>query len=180
MKYSGQLFSTGDQHSAVLKILHVSEKDCVLVSLTSSEIWCIHDRLIGQPLCLVKEQKITTSDREGSGPVYDLVKINIGEKLQVWGTMDNNTLVLLEKEDKEWRKSYYDIHPYSHHMKVCSHIVCCNFTDENINYYHLWISYRSKGGLICFDASSKKQCGYINCSEILKSNKGIVYEIVFL
>ena len=176
MKYSGRLVSNDLQHSAaILKILHVSELNCVLVSLTSSEIWSVHDRLIGKPPSLVKEQKITTSDRDGSGPVYDLVKINIDGQLQVWGTMDNNTLLLLQKKQHNWSKHYYDVHPYSHHLKVCSHIVCCSFTDdENIKHDHLWISYRSKGGIVCFDARNKAQRGSLNCSEILKSNKGIL------
>ena len=140
----------------------------MLVSLTSSEIWSLYDQLVGTPLSLTKQQCISTADQDGSGPVYDLVKVVVDGQIQVWGTMDNNVLLLLERKDGKWIKSYYNIQPYSHHMKVCSHIVWCSFEEDGYH-DHLWISYRSKGGIMCFDVRSKEQRGSINCTEKLKS-----------
>lgn len=171
VKYSGKLIFGKSQTSAVLKILHIKEEECVLASLTSSEIWSLYDRLVGKPLSVMKQQCISTADQDGSGPVYDLVKVVVDGQIQVWGTMDNNVLLLLERKDGEWNKNYYNIQPYSHHMKVCSHIVWCSFEDDVAGgkQDHLWISYRSKGGIMCFDVRSRKQRGSINCTEKLKS-----------
>jgi serine/threonine protein kinase/ankyrin repeat protein/GTPase SAR1 family protein len=172
VKYSGNLFSSPDQQAAILKILHVNEENCVLISLTSCEVFSVHDRLIGEPPSLAKEQVILTTDREAGGPVYDMVKAEVNGQLQVWGTMDNNTLLLLVKNGQgEWTSSYHDVYPYSHHMKVCSHIVLCSFMEEGTKLDHLWISYRSKGGLVCFDPQAKQQRRTINCTEMLRSKK---------
>ena len=147
----------------------------MLASLTSSEIWSLYDRLVGKPLSLIKQQCISIDDQEGSGPVYDLVKVVVDGQIQVWGTINNNTLLLLERKDGKWIKSYYSIKPYSHHMNVCSHIVWCSFEEDvgGGKQDYLWISYRSKGGIMCFDVRSRKQCGGINCTEKLKSLSGI-------
>ena len=143
----------------------------MLASSTNSEIWSLYDRLVGKPLSLIKQQCISIDDQEGSSPVYDLVKVVVDGQIQVWGTMNNNTLLLLERKDREWIKSYYSIQPYSYHMKVCSHIVWCSFEEDVAGgkQDHLWISYRSKGGIMCFDVRSRKQRGSINCTEKLKS-----------
>lgn len=171
VKFSGKL-SPGKDSSAILKILHVEEENCVLASLTCSQVWSLHDGLIGKPQCIVKEQCIHTNEREGSGPVYDLVKVVVDGCLQVWGTMDNNTLLSLKKRDGLWTTSYHDVVPYSHHMKVCSHIVWCSFEEEGRKCDYVWVSYRSKGGIVCYDVRNKLQKGHINCSERLKGKDG--------
>lgn len=183
VKFSGKLLPTEHESAAILKIIHVEEENCVLASLTSSEVWCLHDKLIGQPKSLAREQLISTTDEGGiGGPVYDLIKVKVDRRLQVWGTMDNNTLLRLEKssESGKWESSYHRLSPYSHHMKTCSHIVWCSFQEEEegkkekTQCDHLWISYRSKGGIICFDLRTLQQRGHINCSERLKSKEGTV------
>lgn len=171
VKYSSRLVRDDEQgHSPILKILHVEEESCVLVTSHNSEVWCFYDTLVGEPSSLIKRQKIVMDDREDCGPVYDMVKIVIDGDVHVWGTMDNNVLVRFTIKDGVWSKTYHSLTPYSHHMKVCSYIVCCSFKGcAGLEEHHLWISYRNKSGIMCIDARTANQIGHINCSEALKT-----------
>ena len=171
VKYSSKI-GQGDSsnHSPILKILHVEEENCVLVASHNLEVWCFHDCLVGEPCCLMKRQRIVMDDREDCGPVYDLVKVVTDGKVRVWGTMDNNVLVQFQIEKGVWSKTYHSVTPYNHHMKVCSYIVCCSFVGLNEREeHHLWVSYRSKSGIMCLDARTGSDVGYINCSEVLQT-----------
>ena len=177
VKYSGKLLQDENSTSPILKILHVEEESCVIVSIHVGELWCLHDRLAGQPTSLVKRQRILMNDRDDCGPVYDLVKVVVDGEVQIWGTMDNNLLILLTIKDGLWCKSYHEITPPNYRMKVCSYIVYCNFNieteeGERLDEHHLWVSYRNKGGLVCIDARTKQQTATLNCTEILKVKDG--------
>lgn len=171
VKYSGQL---PQEPSAILKMIHVEEEGCVMVSVYIGEIYVVHDRLIGQPAGLVKDQHIVMDDRNDCGPVFDLVKVNIEDgRLQVWGTMDNNVLLLLEKREnasgeKEWCKSYYEVSPLGHRLKTCSHVAWCGFVNAaGRRRDHLWITYRNKGGMVKFDLHTRKQVDYVDITHLL-------------
>ena len=111
-----------NKSSSILKILHVEEKSCVLITTHSDEIWSLCDRLVHKT-GLAVQQKILIDDFS----VYDLVKVNLPDGgLEVWGTMDNNTLVLLESDGDKWKWSHHKLKPVAH-MKFCSHVVCCSF-----------------------------------------------------
>ena len=170
VKYSSKLSHDHSGHSPILKILHVAEEQCVLVTAHNSEVWFFHDRLVGDPPGLVKNQFMIMDDRDDCGPVYDLVKVVVDGKIQVWGTMDNNVLVMFTVEKGVWSKEFHSVTPYSHHMKVCSYIVCCTFTVRSgEEQHHLWVSYRNKSGLVCLDARTKQQIGQLNCTEKLQT-----------
>ena len=166
VKYSGQL---PQEPSAILKIIHVEEERCVVVSVYSGEIYVVHDRLIGQPAGLVKHQHIVMNDRDDCGPVFDLVKVKMEDgSFQVWGTMDNNILLLLEKKDNEWCRSYYEIAPLGHRLKTCSHVAWCGFVNgAGHRRDHLWVTYRNKGGMVKFDLHTRKQVDYVDVTQVL-------------
>ena len=172
VKYSGKLFQGAEKGSAVLKILHIQEEACVFVSVHSGHIWCLCDHLVGSGLFI--EQHLALDDQHSCGPVYDLVDSKVDGVQQVWGTMDNNTLLLLEKHDRQWVPFFHKLCPFGTHMRYCSHIVYCNFMDEesDTEQHHLWVSYQNRGGLVCFDAQQKKQRHTFNCSEVLQSSEG--------
>ena len=172
VKYSGKLFQGVEKGSAVLKILHIQEEACVFVSVHSGHIWCLRDHLVEWGLFV--EQHLAMDDQYSCGPVYDLVDAKVDGVQQVWGTMDNNTLLLLEKREGEWVPFFHKLCPFGTHMRYCSHIVYCNFVDEESHkeQHHLWVSYQNKGGLVCFDAQQKKQRHSFNCSEVLQSSDG--------
>lgn len=173
VKYSNQLYKDEALGpAAILKILHVQEKECVFVTVHQSEIWCFHDRLVGKPPNLIPKQRIKTDDRDDGGPVYDLVKVVLDGTVQIWGTMDNNVLIQLTMVNDEWVKHYHTITPPNYQMKVCSYIVCCSYTDSGgAEQCHLWVSYRSKSSIVCLDVRTEQQVGYINCTEALKGTQ---------
>ncbi len=179
VKYSSKIgCSENSEYSPVLKILHIEEEECVLVTVHNSEVWCFHDRLVGDPSSLIKRQRILIDDRDDCGPIYDLVKVKIDGEVKVWGTMDNNVLIEFQIIKGVWSKSYHFVTPYDHHMKVCSYIVYCNFIGLNQQEeHHLWISYRNKSGLMCIDARTGTQIGHINCTQALQTSQGMLYKL---
>lgn len=169
IKYSNKLYKEESGPAAILKILHVQEEECVFVTVHQAEIWCFHDRLVGEPPNLIPKQRIKTDDRDDGGPVYDMAKVVLDGSIQVWGTMDNNVLIQLKMENNVWVKHYHTITPPNHQMKVCSYIVCCTYTDSvGVEQCHIWVSYRSKSSILCVDVRSETQIGHVNCTEELK------------
>ena len=154
-----------NKSSSILKILHVEEKSCVLITTHSDEIWSLCDRLVHKT-GLAVQQKILIDDFS----VYDLVKVNLPDGgLEVWGTMDNNTLVLLESDGDKWKWSHHKLKPVAH-MKFCSHVVCCSFVStEGREERQLWVSYRGRGYLVCFNARERRDHRAINFVELLKT-----------
>lgn len=151
------------QGSAILKILHVQDLGCVLVTTHGEEICVLKDKLFGEAGLAILQQ-ITC------GPVYDLVMVKQPEGgVEVWGTMDNNTLLLLQHNGDQWNTSCYSLATSG---RTCTHIVCCSFAEEGMEERYLWIAYRSRDSIICFDALKKKQLPSINCYHVLKGPQG--------
>ncbi len=94
-------------------------------------------------------------------------------RLEVWGTMENNRLLLLQRTSKTgWKHSQLTIDPKEGRLRLCSHIVCASFTSESgTKERHMWISYRQKSVLVSFDAHTKEQKHILNCADKLKSGK---------
>lgn len=164
--HSWKLPSSDDKPSSILKILHVQEMSCVLVTTHGAEIWSLHDRLVGTTgLQILQHMMIEDC------PVYDLVKVNMPDgRVEVWGTMDNNTLILLELDSSQWKWSLHTLEATGY-LKYCSHIVCCSFTNEGgKEERHLWVSYRNRGGLISFDTQERKQRCLLSVAQVLKNH----------
>ena len=147
----------------------------MLVTTLGAEIWVLHDQVV-QQTGLALQQKIELEDF----PVYDLVKVNLsGERgVQVWGTMDNNTIICLESNEDDWKWNLHQLEPIGH-MKYCSHIVCCSFTTEQgMEERHVWVSYRGRGYLVCFDVQDQKHRCAINCAGVLQTHREGQCEVV--
>ena len=94
-------------------------------------------------------------------------------KLEVWGTMENNRLLLLQRTAKSsWKHSHLTIDPKEARLRLCSHIAAASFTKESgESARHMWISYRQKSVLVSFDAHTKEQRCILNCADKLKSGE---------
>ncbi len=78
--------------SAVLHILHVEETHSILVATVGGDIWSLYDQLV--PGGLKIQDRIILAELS---PFYHLAKVVIEGSVEVWGTMDNDRVLVLEE-----------------------------------------------------------------------------------
>ena len=164
-KFTGKLAVGSSNSSCILNILHVPSISCVLVSTANGDIWSFHDGLTSRGLVI--QCRITLPD---FFQCYHLVAVEreLGGSVEVWGTMDNSQLCLLEsdREGTDWKLQNIVVDTGDSKLRLCSHIALANFKDKRGRQQcHLWISYRSRGVLVAWDASSRQQIAVINCNQ---------------
>ena len=108
--------------------------------------------------------------------MYIIIPLQVvfGEgRLEVWGTMENNRLLLLQRTSRTgWKHSQLVVNPKEARLKLCSHVVCASFTSESgKKERHIWISYRQKSVLVSFNAYTKEQRCILNCADKLRRGK---------
>lgn len=166
-KFAGKLELGGTKASAVLDILHVEESSSVLVATFGGEIWSFCDRLVQGGLRI--EETIFLPD---CNPCYHLVKVNVQGSVEVWGTMDNNRVLLLEKSGSGWTKLEYKSDPKDLKLQLCSYIAHACFTGKDgTTENHIWISYRNRSVLVCWDAKTRQQRCILNCATELRNGE---------
>ena len=159
-KYTGKLVLGFGNPSCILNILHVESISCVLVSTASGEIWSFHDSLA--PEGLIIQCRLTLTD---NFQCYHLVAVESEDSVEVWGTMDNSQLCLLESDGAGWKSQEIKVNTGDPKLRVCSHIALAHFKDKRgVLQNHLWISYRSRGVLVAWDATSRQQIAVVNCN----------------
>ena len=158
----------GARASCILDILHLEKTSSVLVSTISGDIWSFHDRL--SPHGLRIQCRLSLSD---CLPCYHLVAVETDESVEVWGTLDNSQLCLLEKDGSGWKSQEIRVATGDPKLRVCSHIILASFRNKKgVTQNHLWISYRSRGVLVAWDVSSRQQKAVVNCNSFPQLKSG--------
>ena len=159
-KYTGKLIIGVMNPSCVLNILHVESASCVLVSTTNGEIWSFCDSLSVRGLVI--QCRLTLTDNY---QCYHMVAVEREGTVEVWGTMDNSQLCLLESDGAGWRSQEVKVNTDDPKLRLCSHIALAHFKDKKgVTQDHIWISYRSRGVLVAWDAVAREQRAVINCN----------------
>ena len=160
-KFTGKLIVGVGRPSCILNILHVPSASCVLVSTANGVIWAFQDTLTGNGLVI--QCRLTLTDYY---QCYHLVAVEREGEVEVWGTMDNSQLCLLERDaGLQWKSQEIKVNTGDPKLRLCSHIALASFISKRgAMENHLWISYRSRGVLVVVDASSRQQVAVINCN----------------
>ncbi len=170
IRFAGKMaVSGGGPASFVLNILHVEEISCVLVANHSGEIWVFSDRVL--PGGLKIRERISLPD---FSPCFHLVKVLHPDpnKVEVWGTMDHNRVLLLERQNKQWMQVELESSPGDTKLNLCSYIVHTRFTGRTgMECNHVWVSYRNRSLLVGFDAQTRQQRCRLNCADTLRNSK---------
>jgi len=117
-KFAGKLeIGNGQSASLILDILHVEETSSVLVVNTNGEIWSFYDKIV--PGGLKIQDRILLPD---NNPCFHLTKVNVQGSVEVWGTMDSNRVLLLERVEWGWKKLEFESDPKDPKLRLCSFI----------------------------------------------------------
>ena len=170
-KFSGTLSSNSEESSmsgrVILDIRHIPETCSLLEAKVNGEIWSLHDKVYLGGLRI--EDQILLPDYS---PCYHMVKVNVEGAVEVWGTMENNRVLLLERQRLGWNKTELVADQKDHKLRLCSYIVHTTFTGKDgSELSHVWISYRNRSVLVSFDAKSRKQRCILNCADQLRTSK---------
>ena len=168
-KYTGKLTMEGLPASAILDIRHVEETASVLVATVNGEVWSFYDRIVTGGLKI--QDRIILPELS---PCYHMVKVNVQGSVEVWGTMDNNRVLLLEKSGggSGWKKLEFESNPGDSKLRLCSFVAHANFTGKDGSMQnHVWLSYRHRSVLVCWDARTRRQRCTLNCADKLRTGK---------
>ena len=153
----------------IFDIAHVGEASMVVVTTRKGELWCFKDR--PGPQGLQVEQVVSAGDA-----VYRIVKVVAQESIQVWGSMDSNTVFLMEwVGGKEWKR--VKLPPCdSGNAKIVllSCVAHSSFRDVGGKVRdYVWMAYRNRSVVVCWDAQCKRQLvGHtVDCSKELERHK---------
>lgn len=95
-----------------------------------------------------------------------------GSDIQVWGTMDNNRLLVMEQPQNALQYSEVVVKPKNPKLKLCSYIAFTSFVDSSgVEVEHIWLTYKQRSVLVSFNARTREQRCILNCAEKLKSGK---------
>lgn len=170
VRFAGKMsIPGGGPASFVLNILHVEEASCVLVASHSGEIWVFSDRVLSGGL-KIRERLILPE----CSPCFHLVKVlnQDPDKVEVWGTMDHNRVLVLERHNKQWISDELVATPGDSRLNLCSYIVHTRFTGRTgKECSHVWVSYRNRSLLVGFDAFTRQQRCRLNCADALRNRE---------
>lgn len=149
-KFKGDLTTEGRRTPYILSIVHVAKTSTVLVTTDKGDIWAFRDRLTPQGLT-IEDHLVLPEDKT----CYQLIVIEVGGSLEVWGTMDHSQLLLLEKKRQGWEMRTFDV--ASKPQWQFFHIAHATFEDKNgRTQNHLWMPYWMKSHIVCFDAQARQ------------------------
>ena len=168
-KFTGKLAIGGIQASSILDICHVPKASCVFIATVNGDLWTFDDCL--SPRGLRIQNRLTLTDNYR---IYHLVVVETATSVEVWGTVDDSQLCLLEREESGWKSQEMKIVTGDPKLRVCSHITLASFKNKRgVQQSYLWISYRSRGLLVAWDASSRKQRALVNCNSFPQLKPGM-------
>ena len=168
-EFAGKLTRTvsNSENSVILDIQHVSETSSVIITKDNGEIWFLRDRIIRGRL-QIEHQLILPN----YSPCYHMVKVKVEGSIEVWGTMENNQVLLLEKQQSGWSRTDLVADPEDHRPRLCFYIVHTSFTGiDGSELSHIWISYQNKSLMVSFDVKTRKQRCILNCADQLRTSK---------
>lgn len=100
------------------------------------------------------------------------VVLNGGSQVEVWGTMENNRLLVMERPHNNWLHSEVIIKPKDPKLRLCSYIAFTSFTDTSgVEAEHIWVSYRQRSVLVSFSARNREQRCVINLVDKLRNGR---------
>ena len=151
----------------ILDIRHIPETSSVLIAKVNGEIWSLRDKITQGGLRI--EDQILLPEYS---PCYHMVKVKIEGSIEVWGTMENNRVLLLERQQYGWSRKELVADPEDHRLRLCSYIIHTSFTGrDGSELSHVWISYRNRSVLVSFDTKTRKQRCILNCADQLRTSK---------
>ena len=168
-KFAGKLTRTASNpdKSVILDIQHIPETSSILISKENGEIWSLRDKIIHGRLQV--ENPIFQLEHS---PCFHMVKVKVEGSIEVWGTMENNRVLLLERQQSGWSMSELVADPKDHRLQQCFYIIHTSFTGKDgSELSHVWISYKDKSLLVSFDAKARKQRCILNCADQLRTSK---------
>ena len=163
----------GSSASFILNIVHVPEASSVLVASHNCEIWVFSDKVV--PGGLKVRERISIPE---FSPCFHLVKVphSNPNKVEVWGTMDHNRILILDYEEKRWIQTELEARPGDPRLNLCSYITNARFTGQTgMECNHVWVSYRNRSIVVCFDALTRSQRCKLDCSEALRNSECQVF-----
>jgi hypothetical protein len=168
-EFAGKLTRTvsNPENSVILDIQHIPETSSVLITKDNGEIWFLRDTLIDGRLQIEHQLLLPKYS-----PCYHMVKVKVEGSIEVWGTMENNQVLLLENQQSGWSSQKLVVDPEDHRPRLCFYIVHTSFTGrDGLEMSHIWISYQNKSLMVSFDAKTKKQRCILNCADKLRTSK---------
>ena len=165
-RYAGtlSLSPNDEQPSDILDILHVQER---------SDRLC---RDVGRGGVAVPRQAPQASGPEGGGqdsPWRELSHVSHGQSrrsgiLRGVGNHGQQLRPVLEWSHAGWRKMEFVSDPKDTKLRLCSYVAHCSFVGRDGKHQnHVWLSYRHRSVLVCWDAQSRRQRCLLNCMEKL-------------
>ena len=175
--YSGKLneslSSNIKAEQSILAIQHIDSKseECVVIVVnTNGSIWSLYEAVSLDGFRVHDQLSLTD---QSISTYCHITKVDTKTDSEVWGTMMNNSIFILEKEvshehyfieDEDnhctynWKKSEFSVNPSRYHMTNPSHIVHTKFIGRSgSEESHVWISYQRQSILVSFDAETRKQ-----------------------
>lgn len=152
-KFKGELKTEGKSvdNTFVLAIVHVKKASSVLVSTDAGEIWAFDDKLTPEGLVIEERMKL----KKGTN-CYQMVVVEVQGSLEVWGTTDLTQLIMFKRVGRGWMvdgqytvecKQKWQFYNIAH----------AEFKDKDgVIQNHLWVSYRQKGLIICWDLQKRQ------------------------
>ena len=169
-KFKGELKTDGKSASNtfVLAIVHVEKTSSVLVSTNAGEIWGFSDRLTKEGLVIEERMKLS----QGTN-CYQMVVVEVQGSLEVWGTTDKTQLILFKKQGRGWMVD-------GQYRVECKqdwqffNIAHAEFEDsEGLTQNHLWVSYRHKGLVVCWDLQNRQYKAQLDTTQFCNHCKYI-------
>ena len=158
----------------IFDIVHVGEASTVVVTTQRGEVWCFQDH--PAPGGLQIEQTLTATDG-----AYRLVKVVIrGGPVQVWGSMDNNAIFLMEwggggAGKEAWKKVPLPRcdsgNPKTVLLSCVAHSSFVDSSGSDCDF--VWMAYRNRSVVVCWDARHKCQLTThtLDCSKVLSADR---------
>ena len=168
-KFAGKLtrVASNPEDSVILDIQHIPETSSVLITKENGEIWSLRDKIIRGGLQI--EDQLSLPEYS---PCFHMIKVKVEGSVEVWGTMENNRVLLLERQQYGWSRKELVADHEDHKLRLSFYIVHTSFTGtDGSELSHVWISYQNKSMLVSFDAKTRKQRCILNCADQLRTGK---------
>lgn len=172
-KLNESLSSNVKAEQPILAIQHMDSKseECVIIVMNKNgTIWSLYEAV--SPDGFRIHDQLNLPDQSISSCCH-ITEVSIKTDSEVWGTMMNNNIFILEKEIShehyfiedegdhctyKWKKSEVSINPSRYQMSNPSYIVHTKFIERfGSEGNHIWISYQRQSILVSFDAETRKQ-----------------------
>ncbi len=101
--------------------------------------------------------------------------------MEVWGTMENNRLLVMDKYHGTWHHNEIEIKLKDPKIRLCSQVAFTRFiNDQRVECEHVWVSYEQQSVLVSLDARKREQRCILNCADMLKESESIILVLSLL